>query len=179
VTLDVPGLLEPATGRLISVPSRGRPQLNDVFLRAGRWPEPGRPDEVLASEVFTEANQLSPGDPITAIINGRRRRLTIVGVALSPEYVFSIRPGEMIPDNRRFGLLWMERRALASAFDMEGGFNDVSVRVMPGVLVEDVIAKLDRRLEPYGGLGAVPRRLQQSAWTLDNELVQLSTFGFI
>lgn len=179
VTLDVPGLLEPATGRLISVPARGRPQLNDVFLRAGRWPEAGRPDEVLASEVFTEANRLSPGDPITAIINGRRRRLTIVGVALSPEYVFSIRPGEMIPDNRRFALLWMERRALASAFDMEGGFNDVSLRIMPGVPVEEVIADLDRRLEPFGGLGAVPRRLQQSAWTLENELVQLSTFGFI
>jgi len=179
VTLDVPGLLEPATGRLISVPSRGRPALNDVFLRAGRWPEAGRPDEVLASEVFTEANQMSPGDPITAIINGRRRRLTIVGVALSPEYVFSIRPGEMIPDNRRFALLWMERRALAAAFDMEGGFNDVSLRVMPGFPVEEVIADLDRLAEPFGGLGAVPRRLQQSAWTLDNELVQLSTFGFI
>ena len=179
VTLDVPGLLEPATGRLISVPSRGRPALNDVFLRAGRWPEAGRPDEVLASEVFTEANQMSPGDPITAIINGRRRRLTIVGVALSPEYVFSIRPGEMIPDNRRFALLWMERRALAAAFDMEGGFNDVSLRVMPGFPVEEVIADLDRLVEPFGGLGAVPRRLQQSAWTLDNELVQLSTFGFI
>ena len=179
VTLDVPGLLEPATGRLISVPSRGRPALNDVFLRAGRWPEAGRPDEVLASEVFTEANQMAPGDPITAIINGRRRRLTIVGVALSPEYVFSIRPGEMIPDNRRFALLWMERRALAAAFDMEGGFNDVSLRVMPGFPVEEVIADLDRLVEPFGGLGAVPRRLQQSAWTLDNELVQLSTFGFI
>ena len=179
VTLDVPGLLEPATGRLISVPSRGRPVLNDVFLRAGRWPEAGRPDEVLASEVFTEANHMVPGDPITAIINGRKRRLTIVGVALSPEYVFSIRPGEMIPDNRRFALLWMERRALASAFDMEGGFNDVSARLVPGVAIEEVIADLDRVLEPFGGLGAVPRRLQQSAWTLDNELVQLSTFGFI
>jgi len=179
VTLDVPGLAEPATGRLISVPSRGRPLLNDVFLREGRWPETGRPDEVLASEVFTEANGLTPGDTITAIINGRRRRLTIVGVALSPEYVFSIRPGEMIPDNRRFALLWMERRALASAFNMEGGFNDVSLRVMPGVSVEEVIADLDRLVEPYGGLGAIPRRLQQSAWTLDNELVQLSTFGFI
>lgn len=179
VTLDVPGLLEPATGRLISVPSRGRPLLNDVFLRAGRWPEPGRSDEVLASEVFTEANQMKLGDPIVAIINGRKRRLTIVGVALSPEYVFSIRPGEMIPDNRRFALLWMERRALASAFDMEGGFNDVSLRVMPGFPVEEAIADLDRLLEPYGGLGALPRRLQQSAWTLENELVQLSTFGFI
>jgi putative ABC transport system permease protein len=29
VTLDVPGMLEPATGRLISIPERGRPLLND------------------------------------------------------------------------------------------------------------------------------------------------------
>jgi putative ABC transport system permease protein len=179
VQLDVPELQAPATARLISIPARGRPQLNDVFLRDGRWPDPLRPDEVLALEVFTEANRMRPGARVAAIINGRRRALTIVGTAMSPEYVFSIRPGEIIPDNRRFAILWMERRALASAFNMEGGFNDVCLRVMPGVPVEEVIARLDRLLEPYGGLGAIPRRLQQSAWTLDNELTQLSTFGFI
>jgi putative ABC transport system permease protein len=179
VTLDVPGLEEPATGRLISVPARERPALNDVFLRDGRWPDPGRPDEVMAIEVFTEANRMRPGDRIAAIINGRRRPLTIVGVALSPEYVFSIRPGEIVPDNRRYAILWMERRALASAFDMEGGFNDVSLRLMPGASTEEAVASLDRLLQPYGGLGAIPRRLQQSAWTLENELAQLSSFGFI
>ena len=179
VTLDVPGLEEPATGRIISVPARGRPALNDVFLRDGRWPEAGRPDEVLAIEVFTEANRLRPGDRIAAIINGRRRALTIVGIALSPEYVFSIRPGEIVPDNRRYAILWMERRALASAFDMEGGFNDVALRLMPGASVDEAIGRLDRLLAPYGGLGAIPRRLQPSAWTLENELAQLSSFGFI
>jgi len=33
VTLDVPGMAEPAIGRLISVPDRGRPTLNDVPMR--------------------------------------------------------------------------------------------------------------------------------------------------
>src|SRR5580765_3876503 len=37
VTLDVPGMAEPATGRLISLPDNGRPLHNDVFLRLGRW----------------------------------------------------------------------------------------------------------------------------------------------
>ena len=111
----------------ISLPERGRPLLNDVYLRRGRWIDPARPDEVLASEVFCEAHGFGPGDRVAAIINGRRRWLTIVGVALSPEYVYAIRPGEMIPDDRRFGMFWMERRALAAAFDMEGGFNDVSL----------------------------------------------------
>ena len=178
VTLDVPGMAEPATGRLISLPERGRPLLNDVYLRRGRWVDPTRPDEVLASEIFCEAHGFGPGDRVAAIINGRKRWLTIVGVALSPEYVYGIRPGDIFPDKRRFGIFWMGRRALASAFNMEGGFNDVSLAVAKGTSVAQVIDDLERLLEPYGGGGAVPQSLQLSAWTLENELSQLQSFGF-
>ena len=179
MTLDVPGLAEPAAGRLVSLPDRGRPPLNDVYLRRGRWIDPTRADEVLASEMFCEANHFGPGDHVFAIINGRRRQLTIVGIALSPEYIYAIRPGELFPDRRRFGVFWMGRRALASAFNMEGGFNDVSLGLTRGASTPDVIAALDRLTESYGGLGAVPQSLQVSAWTLENELSQLQTFGFI
>ena len=179
VTLDVPGMIEPATGRLISLPDRGRPLHNDVYLRSGRWVDPTRSDEVLASEMFCEANQLGPGDRIAAIINGRRRSLTIVGVALSPEYVYAIRPGDIFPDKRRFGLFWMGHEALASAFNMEGGFNDVTLELARGASLPDVVAALDRLTAPYGGFGAIPRAQQASAWTLENELSQLETFGFM
>jgi putative ABC transport system permease protein len=179
VTLDVPGMADPASGRLISIPERGRPPLNDVFLRRGRWVDSARPDEVLASEMFCESHGLGPGDHIAAIINGRRRELTIVGVALSPEYVYAIAPGEMFPDTRRFGIFWMNRRSLASAFNMEGGFNEVSLSISGEASQPDVIAAVDRLLEPYGGRGATPQSLQMSAWTLDNELTQLQTFGLL
>jgi putative ABC transport system permease protein len=179
VTLDVPGLEEPASGLLTSVDAERRPAVNDLFLRRGEWVDPARPDGVIASEAFVIANRLNPGDRIGAVINGRLRRLTIAGVALSPEHVYNIRPGEIVPDNRRFGTFWMERRALASAFDMEGGFNDVALALSPGASVDDVIARLDRLIEPYGGRGAIPRDLQLSHWTLENELSQLQTFGFI
>ncbi len=179
VTLDVPGLAEPASGRLLSIPAAGRPRLNDVYLRRGRFPEAGRSDEVLASEAFCNAHRFGPGDALRAVVNGRRRTLRIVGVALSPEYVYSIRPGELIPDDRRFGIFWMERRALGSAFDMEGGFNEVSLKLAPRASGEEAIARLDRLLAPYGARGAVPRRLQFSAWTLENELAQLANFGLI
>src|SRR5687768_3865136 len=179
VTLDVEGLDEPASGVLVSVPADRRPQVNDVFLRSGRWIDEDRPDEVLASEAFVGANGLALGDQVRAVINGRRRDLTIVGIALSPEYIYAIRPGELVPDNRRFGVFWMERRALASAFDMEGGFNDVALALAPGGSPDAAIAQLDRLLDPYGGRGAIPRALQLSHWTLENELAQLQTFGFI
>ena len=179
VTLDVEGLDEPASGLLISVPADRRPRVNDVFLRRGRWIDPTRPDEVLASEAFVDANRLDLGGRVRAVINGRLRALTIVGVALSPEHVYSIRPGEIIPDSRRFGIFWMERRALASAFDMEGGFNDVVLAMSPAASVDEAIARLDLLLEPFGGRGAIPRALQLSHWTLENELAQLQSFGFM
>jgi putative ABC transport system permease protein len=179
VTLTVAGMEEPAVARLISVPDRGAPVLNGVHLRRGRWIEPARPDEVLASERFCDAHGLEPGDTVAAVINGRYRRLTIVGVALSPEYVYAIRPGEIFPDARRFGVFWMSRGALGGAFDMEGAFNDIAVALARGASEPAVIAELDRLLAPYGGRGAIPQSLQVSAWTLENELAQLALFGFI
>ena len=126
-----------------------------------------------------DANHFTTGDRIAAVINGRRRWLTIVGVGLSPEYVYGIRAGQLVPDKRRFGIFWMDRRTLASAFQMEGGFNDVAMRIARDASTAGVVAAVDRILEPYGGHGAMPRALQLSAWTLDNELRQLRTFGFI
>lgn len=179
VTLDVEGLSEPAVGRLISVPEYRPPTLNAVFLRSGRYLNPGRPDEVLVNEPFAKAHGMGPGDTVAAVINGRRRQLEIVGTVLSPEYVYGVRPGELMPDDARFGVFWMGHRALASAFDMEGAFNDVALSLMPGASEAEVIDRLDRLLAPYGGLGAIPRALQVSHWYLNNELEGLRGSGIV
>jgi putative ABC transport system permease protein len=178
VTLDVPGLEEPATGRLVSIPDRGQPLLNALHLRAGRFPTPGRRNEVLISESFAEANRLRIGDRLGAILNGHWNNLEIVGIALSPEYIYEIRGGGSIfPDRRRFGVLWTNRSSVAEFFDMEGAFNDVTFTLAPGARPNDVIAVLDRLLAPYGGRGANPRRDQLSHAYLSNELDELTAWG--
>jgi putative ABC transport system permease protein len=177
VTIDVPGLGEPAIGRLVSIPDAGTPTLNQLLVRRGSYPMAGRSDAVLASEAFVAAHHLQVGDSIGAIINGRWRRLTVAGVALSPEYIYSIRGGELFPDDKRFGIFWMRRRDLATAFDLDGAFNDVVFRVGRGTQLPTVIEAVDRVLAPYGGLGAVARKDQTSAWYLGNELSQLANMG--
>ncbi len=179
VILDVPGLAEPATGRLISVPDRGRPALNDLHLRAGRWLEPGRTGEILCNEAFAVANGLRPGDALTALLNGRRTPLRIVGIVLSPEYVFQFRRGDLFPDDRRFGVFWMARADLAAAFDLEDAFNDVCLQVQPGASEADVIRRLDDRLAAYGGAGAYGREEQVSARYLMEEIRQLEGSGLV
>jgi putative ABC transport system permease protein len=179
VTLDLADVAEPVKGRLVSVSAEKRPALNDLYVRRGRWIEPGRDDEVLVNEPFARAHRLEPGDRFAALLNGRRRTLRVVGHALSPEYVYVLPPGEVIPDDGRFGIVWMERRALGAAFDMEGGFDDVVLDVQRGASEAEVIAGVDRLLERWGGTGAIPRRLQTSHWAVDNELAQLQSFGFL
>ncbi|MGB8475096.1 MAG: FtsX-like permease family protein [Candidatus Acidiferrum sp.] len=172
VNLDVPGLAEPAIARILSIPDHGESSLNRLCLRRGRYIEAGRPDEVLASEAFADANHLQVGDTIGAVINGRWERLKIVGTALSPEYVYEIRGTEVFPDNRRFGILWMSRNVLGPLFNMEGGFNDVSLTLAPGANEADVIERLDRLLDPFGGLGAYGREDQISNRFLSDEIAQ-------
>ncbi|MEJ2082335.1 MAG: ABC transporter permease [Acidobacteriota bacterium] len=177
VTVDLPGFSEPIVGRLVSLPADRRPALCDVFIQKGHYLDPSRSDEVLVSANFAAAHRLEPGDRLAAVINGRRKQLRIAGLALSPEYVYHIRPGELMPDDRRFGIIWMEHRALATAYRMEGGFNNILLKLRRDSSEPAVIEHVDRLLEPYGGFGAIPRRLQMSEWFLENEFVQLRSFG--
>ncbi|MDE2296414.1 MAG: FtsX-like permease family protein [Gammaproteobacteria bacterium] len=173
VSLDVPGLAEPATGRLISLPADPSSGLNRLFLREGRWPRPGRADEAVASEAFARADGLAPGSRIGAILNGRWEELRIVGLALSPEYVYEVAPGMLFPDNRRFGVLWMDRDALAGAFGLKGAFNDLALRTAAASSLEPIIGAVDRLLEPFGGLRAYGRADQTSNRFLDDELSEI------
>jgi putative ABC transport system permease protein len=172
ITLDVPGLDEPATGRLVGIPEHPHPILNDALLRRGRWVEPGRDDEVMASEAFAEANGLLPGDRVGAVLNGRWKSLTIVGVAISPEYIYEIGGGAILPDNRRFGVLWMGEGPLGAAFDMEGAFNDVALSMSAGAVESDVIARVDLLLARFGGFGAHGRDEQLSHRFISDEIAQ-------
>ncbi len=168
--MDLPGLAEPADGTIISIPEDHPMRLNTLFLRSGRLPEIGKANEAVMSEAFAKAHGFQPGDSIEVILRGAKEKLSIVGIALSPEFVFEARPGQALPDNKRFGVFWMNERDLAKANDLDGAFNNVVVDVAPGAQTAPVMAELDRLLEPYGGLIAYDRKDHASAKQLDDEI---------
>ncbi len=173
ILLDVEGMSEPASGTVVSMPDFTEPGVNRLYLRQGRMPEPGRSDEVAVVETFADAHGFRPGDRVGAIMNGTKRDLTIVGIVLSPEFIYSIGPGDIVPDPRRFGVFFMPATTLAGLFDMEGSFNDLALTTMRDADTDRVIEKLDRLLKPYGGKGAYDRADQTSNAFLDAELTQL------
>lgn len=178
VTLDIEGFDDPATGRLVSL-ERGETPLNDLYLRRGRMVDPLRDDEVVVSESFAEAHGFVPGDGLGAVVNGRRKELTIVGIALSPEYIYAVRPGAVFPDFEAYGLLWTAEEPLANAYDMDGAFNDVALTVTSGADVDEIIARLDDVLDRYGSLGAYDRGDQVSHRFLNEEFRQLEQMATI
>lgn len=173
VNLDIPGMDEPAVGRFVSVPKSEKNQINRLYIRQGRHLTPHQNNEIILSESFAEAHKFKPGDKLVAIVNGRRETFDIVGIAVSPEFVYTMRPGTIIPDNKHYGVMWLNHDALASAFDMEGAFNDVIVRTAAGTPDVGVIDHLDKILLKYGGLGAHSRHEEVSHRIVSNELREL------
>lgn len=179
VILRIDGIDEPANAQIVSLPDDSESILNRIVLFHGRYPEARSPNEIIISNAFAEANGLNTGDAIEAVMNGRLRSLTVVGIGDSPEFIYALGPGTLLPDDRLFGIFWMRRRALEAAFDLDGAFNNLSLTVAPGTDTETVIDQADDVLAPYGGTGAFDRSDQLSNAFVDSEMNQLKTMAQI
>lgn len=177
--VDIDGFPEPVVGRLVSLPDYTEPLLNRLVIRSGRTHAPGSTDEAVLSEPFAEAHGLGIGNRIRTVINGHWRELRVVGTALSPEYVYTLGPGALMPDDKRFGVIWMGREALAGDYDLDDAFNDISLRTMRSADRQLIIDRLDKLLQTYGGIGAYDRSDQISNWFLSSEIDQLKTISAI
>jgi putative ABC transport system permease protein len=188
--VEVAGFDDPVRAEVVSLPADGQPLVNRLHLRSGRLPDPGRADQVVLNEPFADAHRLYPGDRIGLVLGGRLQSLEVVGVALSPEFVYQIGPADLIPDYRRFGVLWMRETALAPRVDLDGAFNSLAVTVQSGVDPRSVQATLDAVLDGYGGRGSYLRdeqlshrfvtenqeRLAVMAWVLPGVFLAVAAF---
>lgn len=172
VIVDWPGSLLPVSARIVSLTHSGDEPLSRLYIRRGDAPQPNDSRSAAVSEAFAEANNVAPGAAIRVLLNGKMQSFHVSGVVLSSEYVYAVKPGVPVPDDRFFAVLWVDRSAAEAAFDMKGAFNDLAVSLAPGADAKAVIGELDRLLEPYGSVGAVERRDQSSNRFLEDELNQ-------
>ncbi len=179
VQVSVPNVADPIIGKMIGLDPRHPPEINRVFVRSGRLPEAHRGGriEAMVSEAFATARGLLPGDHVVALLNGKREELQIVGIALSPEFIFAGFSGA--PDLKGFGVFWVDREALASAFQMQGAFNHVNLRLAPQASVEATLDAIDRVLQPWGGLRAYGRDEQMSHSRVESEIKEQRVLGTI
>ena len=168
--IDLPDVDLPVQAQAVSLPDLNAPRVNDVFLTDGRMISRDHTDEILLLQSFANAHALKPGDRISATMNGARRSFRIVGLAQSPEFLYTTAPGEMIPDDARFGVIWMSRSGLAAAYDMQGAFNEALLSLSRGASEAAILDAVDRILDQYGGIGAYPLADQTSNMFVSEEI---------
>jgi len=152
--MDISGVDVPLRAKAVSLPDFGSPRLNDVYLTSGRLLNSKHSDEILLLKGFADARNLSPGDTLYATMNGAKRRFQIVGLAESPEFLYTTAPGELAPDDGRFAIIWMSKTALSAAYDMDGAFNEALLSLAPDARLPAVLDAVDGVLNSFGGLGA-------------------------
>jgi len=177
-TLDIDNKVDATVAYVASLPAAGA-VLNQPILRRGQWPDPLSTSDVVLNAPFAQANDLWPGDRFDATLNGSQRTLTVVGWALSPEFIYTIGPGSLIPDDEDFGIVWMPERALAAVLDRTGAFDNLTVKLRPGYQTQPVMDQIDFLLEPYGTWGAIDRTDQTSNAFIDAEITQLRTLAYV
>ncbi|TGK01325.1 ABC transporter permease [Leptospira langatensis] len=150
--------------------------LNRLAVLKGKLPSQN--DETVVSEAFASANHLEPGSRISAVLEGKKKLLTVTGVALSPEFVYIFRPGSFLPDDKHYGILWMRKVSVEEIFDMSGAVNDIVFDFAPGSDKNFTLNEIDLRLSPYGGLGSYDRDKLPSHSFLRDEFKQLKTTAF-
>jgi putative ABC transport system permease protein len=174
--LPLPDLPRPIQGEILSLQTATH-RLNAVSVTRGRMVEPMRDGEVVLLEAFATARGIEPGQDVPIVIEGKQHTLHVVGLARSPEYIYSLPPGALTQDLGNYAVVWMNREALAAAADMVGAFNDVVVETQHGANEAAVVAGLERELERYGSFGAYGRARQLSNHILEGELAQLQAMG--
>ena len=174
-----PDTVLPISGRIVSIPASGQPLLNRLHLVEGRSIDPARSNEIIINEAYAKARTVRPGDSIDVVLNGRLQSFRVVGIALSPEFVFATRSALPLPDDRNLVILWAGEDAVAGAFDMRGAFNDVVFTVEPQASKPRVIEEINRLLAPYGGIGAFDRSELASHRFLQDELAEQKTLSIV
>ena len=177
--VDLEHVDSPVTAQFVSRPMENATPLNDVHIARGRHLDPLRSDEILLLQSFADAHGLEPGDSLTVTLYGTKRTFRIVGIALSPEYVYAIAPGAPAVDDDRYAVIWAPHDTLAAAFNLDGAFNQAVFRLARGEQPDAIMEEIDKLLDPYGGQGAYDNSDQVSNKYLTEELRQLGTMSFI
>ncbi len=170
---------EPAVTRIISMPTSGQPQFNKLYLRMGRLPVEGNVAEVVVHEGFAKAHKLIPGSQFQILIEGHLEIVQVVGIAISPEFVYALSSAAPLPDDIHYGVLWMSYLTLSRLAKLQDSINSVTASISPDTTSGNVLSSFDRILKPYGGLGAYARDRQISNMFVEDEIVQQKAMAII
>ncbi len=179
VPMEIPDYENRIRARVVSVPLCNDDALNRLHLEEGQYISWDYRDRALLEKLFMEFHGLNIGDSIYPIIDGKKMELRILGKAISPEYIYAVPSAqEMMPDNERFTILYMEHDFLQQISGYGGMVNEVVIKLKDGSQAGEIKKELERRLKGYGLLSINTREDEVSYAMMETELNALQAIGF-
>jgi len=163
--------------RVISLPSDGRPEVNDVKVEKGSYFGAGDDDAVLVEKSFAEYHGLEPGDTLLLRIEDREIGFDIAGTITSPEYIWPAKSRqEILVSPEAFGVVFVPEEAVPRL--VGGPFtNEFAVTVVEGADREAAIRAATTVLMPYVIMDVVPSEEQPSNIAVSMDLEEFREFS--
>lgn len=140
-----------AEARIISMPAGTPPSINNVEIESGQYFSPGNNRELMLDRRFADFHELEPGDWLTLERAGVKTSFQIVGIAVSPEFIWIAKSAqEPFASPETYGVMFMPHGRAEEFFDMTGMVNEISLAMDARVDHDAALAEVRRVLERGG-----------------------------
>jgi putative ABC transport system permease protein len=170
-------------GRVVSLPSDGRPAVNDVKVEEGSYFSAGHAEEVLVEISFAKYHGLEPGDTLSLMAGDTPIEFTVAGIVSSPEYIWPAKSQQEImttPDT--FGVIFVPDAAIA-ALTGKDAINDFCFLVDQGTARDAVMDRALATLSAYSVTEVITEEEQPSNAALAQDVQAFAevseTFPFL
>jgi len=129
-------------------------------------------------EEFYKAHNIKLGDYINPIVDGNELKIKVIGTVKSPEYVYTLKDSsELMPDSRKFGIVYIKQSFGQAIFGFNGSLNNASIILKEGIDLKDAKDDITRDLRNFGVTNVISRDEQISSRMLEEEIKGLKATG--
>ena len=153
----------------------GKQNISKFYLFKGQDFNPNDEEGIWIDKRFADGRNLDIGDKITLKFDGKEVSKTVRGIMYSPEYVYYIQEGSLLPDFSQVGFAYMPSKG--ADFDIE--YNAIALDAYEDLDEKDFKSALEETLGQKAYVQYVDRDNNVGIKTLQDEIDQHKMFSGI
>ena len=153
----------------------GKQNISKFYLFKGEDFNPNDEEGIWIDKRFADGRNLDIGDKITLKFDGKKVSKTVRGIMYSPEYVYYIQEGSLLPDFSQVGFAYIPSKG--ADFDIK--YNTIALDAYDDLDEKDFKSALEEKLGQKAYVQYVDRDNNVGIKTLQDEISQHQMFSGI
>lgn len=166
--------------RIVSVPDRGQPEINGLYVLSGNYLSNGTKNQCLVSSRFGKYYGHKEKQNINTLINSKDYSFEIAGLVSGPEFFKLMKsPSSISASDGDFGLIFIKESDARNIFGTSGMYNQLHVIFKKDADSEKTMHKIEDILKPYGLMTGTPRGQQLSHIMISDDVEQVKAIATV